>query len=198
MKVSLPSKLSKTKQPGERERATQAHVQSHTCTHAHTHTTAVNGSYRLQWRYRKECEKKYWGWGGGGLKIQQHIYSHVRSKYTPAKWQSSMVLVFHSLHLVSCCPVKCDSMSFVSFTLSVKRSHSPCMWRLWTVWPVWLKWLQQVCLCVVWCPQGVLRSGCQGCAQFDRRRVKRILVQWMMYAMLYVRQLNCFVIFIWD
>ena len=32
-------------------------------------------------------------------------------------------------------------MSFLSFTLSVKRSHSPFTRMLWMVWPVWLKWL---------------------------------------------------------
>ena len=51
--------------------------------------------------------------------------------------------------------INCDSMSFLSFTLSAKRSHSPFMWMLWMVRPVWLKWfatgLSLQCLMSAWC-----------------------------------------------
>ena len=45
----------------------------------------------------------------------------------------------HTGFLLPSLSIKCDSMSFPSFTLSVKRSHSPFTRMLRIMWPVWLK-----------------------------------------------------------
>ena len=87
MRVSLPSKLRKTTTNNKRERhthterQTESYTRAHTLSHIHTcafthycssmvgYIEGIGGSGRE----RKKEKKK-------GLHIQQHIYSHVRSK----------------------------------------------------------------------------------------------------------------------
>ena len=76
MKVSLPSKLSKTKQPGERERATQAHVQSHTCTHAHTTLLQLMVAIDYNEGIERSVRGKTGGGGGGAKNSTAYLQPH--------------------------------------------------------------------------------------------------------------------------
>ena len=74
-----------------------------------------------------KVSKGVWGkilGGRGALKIQQHIYSHVRSKYTPAKWQ---VLWFQSF--IHCIWFPAAQSSVIPWLLCLSR----CLWREATV-----------------------------------------------------------------
>ena len=120
MKFSLSSKLRKQNNQ-QRERERESYTRAHTLSHIQKRA------------YRHYCSSMVCyseGIGGSGrgkhlnlnyIYIQQHIYSHIRSKYTPAKWQRSMVIVFDSFHLVSCCRV------YQSSVIPCLFCHSHCL-----------------------------------------------------------------------
>ena len=83
-------------------------------------------------------------WGGGGEEptystayLQPHKVEIDSSQMT-AKYGCSLSFIPPGCLLPSS-SIKCDSMSFLSFTMSVKRSHSPFTRMLWMVWSFWLK-----------------------------------------------------------
>ena len=98
----------------ERERrGRELHMRTHTFTHAQLQFCG-----RLQWKHQRE-------WGEKGAYIFNSTFTDMRGlNRQPCKFINQVW--FHV---------------FLSFTLSVKRSHSPFMQMLWMVWPVWLKWL---------------------------------------------------------
>ena len=108
------TEVGKTKQP-KRERCARTLSHIHTCAYTHYCSSVVGYSEDIG------------GSGGGGRPTYSTAYLQPRkidASQVTAKYGYSLSFIPPGFLLPSL-SIKCDSMSFLSFTLSVKRSHSP-------------------------------------------------------------------------